>query len=227
MLYYLADLIVEPVTKLNICTHIVIWADKYIGRPNSYEKLISMFWQTTKFSFPPHTEDADTMARSYMINFHDVFEPIMTVDTIEGCIRLLKRYAEKHKIFLITSGSFGCELIPSISSEDWNIASVYVFCGNLGAHVEWAWDFTNIVQMFDHEDTLLCRLARDISRYYIQLGNTYRDLADHTSALTCFQYAKTLRLRADFMEPDSPTKAYSIEYIRELDTLICQCTRSN
>ncbi len=48
------------------------------------------------------------------------------------------------KIFLITSGSYGCDLMKEVHDVE-ILNSVYVYCFNVEKHSKWAADFSKII----------------------------------------------------------------------------------
>ena len=206
--------------RVHVCTHIVIWLDQHIGKVDQCTDLKQIFSRIASPEIISGIDDPDIMHASSWRNFSDVMGPIIYVDTIDGCLQHLSNYALDKRIFLITSGFLGRSLLPIVKRLYPAIESVYVFCFNIMPNREWAIEFEDRLQMFDHEMHLLCRLTRDISRYYINLGRNYESESNCTSALACFQFAHTLRLRADLMDHDSSTKGYSNDRTRELNAFI-------
>jgi hypothetical protein len=73
-------------------------------------------------------------------------------------------------------------------------------------HRDWASEYVECLQMFDHQVDLLVRLMRDISDYFIQQGKAYLNLEDAHNALKYFKHAWNLETRAnekDKMKPNT------------------------
>ena len=95
---------------------------------------------------------------------------------VNKCIRYIE--SEKiQNIFVIVSGSFVKELIPTIYPFD-HVLQIYIFCGFMGALTDWAIDFIDKLSMFDHGDDLLERLWMDLSSKLDQQAAFYHRQAD-------------------------------------------------
>ncbi len=79
-------------------------------------------------------------------------------------------------VFLIVSGSFGSQVVPLIYVCE-HIHQIFLFCGSIAAHTNWAIDYTDKMLMFDHEDDLLRRLFKESEEYLRQQAQLYIEQA--------------------------------------------------
>ena len=96
-------------------------------------------------------------------------------------------YIESHsmqRIFLIVSGSLARTLVPQVYDNE-HLKQIFVFCGSIKAHVDWAVDYTEKLLMYEHPDDLLERLWREMEQDFRQ------------QAADCIQQANVLKERAD------------------------------
>ena len=65
------------------------------------------------------------------------------------CQRFIERGSESEnkRCILIVSGSLGKELVPDIHSCD-NLISIYVYCGNIEFHRQWANKYYKVTYHF-------------------------------------------------------------------------------
>ncbi|CAF0947996.1 unnamed protein product [Rotaria sp. Silwood1] len=122
--------------------------------------------------------------------------PVITVSTSEEAFREIENHSEA-KIFFISSGSLGKDMVPKIVRQYPLMHSFYIFCFKMTKHADWALDYTNCLQMFDHPIDLLVRLMRDISTYFIEQGKLYLEVNDPHNALKYFKHAWNLETRAN------------------------------
>jgi hypothetical protein len=100
--------------------------------------------------------------------------------------------------------------------------------------MEWEEQHELKLKMFRFHTNLLLRLTRDISYYFIQRGQTFLDADLPQNALTCFNHAKTLEIRANIREkiqtnsnndePTSPLPDFRdrLDLLEGDDGLICR-----
>ena len=67
---------------------------------------------------------------------------IKTFTDADQCIAFLKQMKDRN-IFLITSGTFGKSVVPTIHNVP-QIKVVFIFCGNKSYHEQWAKDWSKI-----------------------------------------------------------------------------------
>jgi len=131
--------------------------------------------------------------------------PVITVGTPNEAIEEIGNYPGA-KFFFISSGTLGKDMVPKIVQEYPFIHSFYIFCFKMVNHRDWASEYVECLQMFDHPVDLLVRLMRDVSDYFIQQGKAYLNLDDARDALKYFKHAWNLETRAnekDKMKPNT------------------------
>jgi len=129
--------------------------------------------------------------------------PVITVGTPDEAIKLIEDYPGA-KIFFISSGSLGKDMVPKIVRQYPLIHSFYIYCFKMVNHCGWASEYDSCLQMFDHQVDLLVRLMRDISGYFIEQGKIYLKHNDANSALKYFKHAWNLETRANVKDKMKP-----------------------
>jgi hypothetical protein len=105
---------------------------------------------------------------------------------INSCLEFLQTNQDK-PIFFILSGSFGSKIVPSVYEFN-HIHQIYLFCGSIASHRDWALDYSDKMLMFDHEDDLLRRLFKEIEEYLRQQAQLYIE-----QAKSCKDRAESLK----------------------------------
>jgi hypothetical protein len=136
---------------------------------------------------------------------------LIAVTTMEQCLAVINKHYHK-KIFLITSGSIGQDLVPRVREQYPYVENIFVFCSNIRSYVDWALDFTDNLLIFNFHNDLLSRVVYDIGMYYMQKGIVFSDSDDYPRALYYFYIAKKLVMRANFIfQPYFPFSLTTIE----------------
>ncbi|CAF0724889.1 unnamed protein product [Adineta steineri] len=182
----------------------IIWLDAHIGLPTECQGLKTLFQADlapAAAQFPVPVDPIDAM----ICSIREFGASISFASTIEDALQLIdaNSYYQK-KIILITSASFGKQIIPEIQERDFSIHSYYIFCGNMTSNVEWALEYFENgmkIQMFDFEIDLLIRLSRDLSDALIEQGKILLNNNPQV-ALNYFECAHTLAEKA--VERDTP-----------------------
>ncbi|CAF3816297.1 unnamed protein product [Adineta steineri] len=184
--------------------HFIIWLDQHIGQRDEYNKLKRSF---TRAMNPTNrlyesTLENDDIDRSIRLNaplfvqLDDVEFMFQAFNDIEKCFDTIEKNLDK-RIFLITSGSKGKFLIPSLvihfpkifKEGNW----MYVFCANMNMVQvgdikptnAWAMHYLDRILMFDHEDNLLARMVLDMASYFTTKAN---DLKNNQRYKDAYQY---------------------------------------
>jgi hypothetical protein len=150
--------------------------------------------------------------------------PVVTARTADEAIKLIESYPDA-KIFFISSGSLGKDMVPEIVRRYSLIHSFYIFCFKMVDHCGWASEYVECLQMFDHPVDLLVRLMRDISEYFIKQGEQFLRDKDPHNALKYFQHSLNLEKRAnerDKMKPNTKNSGKPLvqpDFRRNLDLL--------
>jgi hypothetical protein len=150
--------------------------------------------------------------------------PVVTARTSKEAIELIGNYPEA-KIFFLSSGSLGKDMVPKIVNQYSFIHSFYIYCFKILNHRDWALEYLDCLKMFDHPIDLLVRLMRDISEYFIEEGEKFLNDNDPHNALKYFNHAWNLEKRAnekDKMKPNTKSTEkppVQHDYRRHLDLL--------
>jgi hypothetical protein len=185
--------------------HVTVWIDKYIGVANSYEGFKTKFddnIQVLKTNNPLESEiDDDSMLcadQDMLKKLSDDIYCLKYFSTIEKGLEYIRANPGK-RIFFISSGSIGKEVVPQIVDLP-QIKGIYIFCGNISAHTGWAGDYVdNISAMLEHQDNLLERLTRDIAEYVEKKGDDYQKKDAKLPARNCYAWAKKLLIRGKML----------------------------
>ena len=121
---------------------------------------------------------------------HDQHEYVKIFADSQSCVTFIQSEIHK-KIFFILSGSFGSEVVPIVYDLQ-QVQQIYLFCGTILSHVNWAIDYTDKMYMFDHENDLLERLYREVeaflrerANFYLQQANLFRDRVQNFTQGSC------------------------------------------
>ncbi|CAF1540501.1 unnamed protein product [Adineta ricciae] len=72
--------------------------------------------------------------------------------------------SDDRAVFLVTSGSLGRILVPLIHNTD-QIIGIYVYCANVGTHIQWAQRYVKIYGIFNEKNTLFTKLIQDLESF--------------------------------------------------------------
>ena len=199
-----------------ILDHIIIWLDAYIGDPEKYVTLKRAFISNIDphFEMPTTTTERDLpnllrTNEACRIAFGDGQFLLLCFTNLEDCYNAFQEY-RNYKVFFITSGSLGQDIIPRIMTNFQDIFTdqvtqepsntIYVFCGAMVDHAEWALEYYQHVQMFDHEADLLARMTLDAATYFRTRGERLRDANELGDALRYYNWSRTLYLNYERLE---------------------------
>jgi hypothetical protein len=181
--------------------HVTVWIDKHIGVENSYAGIKTKFndnIQVLKSNNCAEDEiDDESMlcANPAMLkNLADEVYCLKYFSTVEKGLEYIRDNPEK-KIFFVSSGTIGKIIVPQIANLS-QIQGIYIFCGNISHHTEWAGDYDDkISAILEHQDNLLERLTRDIAKYVEDKGDQYKKDDSILKARNCYAWAKKLLSR--------------------------------
>ena len=200
----------------------IIWYDLHIGKKGECEamKMDFIMKLIETAALPPSRYDPEIDGCAMQTRHHG--PPISYFDDEERLLQALEARTLLRKVYFITSGSLGKEIVPKIGEAKLKVYEYYIFCGKMMEYTEWAQECREDglrIKMFDFETDLLIRLARDISRELIKEGKQLLNSGHPQSALTYFKYARAIADRANDVEtvrcrdPHNP----SIEHKLQLD----------
>ncbi|CAF3854070.1 unnamed protein product [Rotaria sp. Silwood1] len=195
--------------------HLILWLDQSIGVSGEYIHLKKAFTSNTD----PHRQawtmltDQDyhnlmRIGSPLSVQFEGIDFLLQAFDNEEDCLRAFDKHEEK-RIFFITSGSMGKDIVPKIMEKYSHVftdpvtkepySSIYVFCHNIALQVDWGFDYIDYVKMFNFDSDLLEHLVKDIALYFIEQGKRFHGNNNHRLALERFQWAKKLWHQYDKM----------------------------
>ncbi|UJR34775.1 hypothetical protein I4U23_027554 [Adineta vaga] len=157
--------------------YFIIWAHRYISDPTAYHGI--------KLKFQAVLAPITGFVES----------PIIYTNNENCALDLIKKYAVEKNVILVSSGSMGHQIISHVIADNLHIHSYYILCTNIMRHIHWAVEYLQMhlnIQMFIHEDDLLVRLVRDISKEFIEEGKNLLTLNDPNAALIRFEQAWAL-----------------------------------
>ena len=200
----------------------IIWYDAHIGQKGQCHSMKTDFIVKLMESaaLPPTQHDPEIDGRAMKTTIYP--NPITFVHEEDQALELLETVSKLKKVYFITSGKLGKEIIPKILTEKISIYAYYIFCGQMSAYTEWGVECVANklnIKMFDFETDLLIRLARDMSREFIREGEKVLNLGHPRSADKYFEYAYRLAERANEREKANGDSRHhpSNEHKRKLD----------
>ena len=185
--------------------HITVWVDRFIGEDREYEKFKKTFHdQVQVLQSNNYTEkliDDESMLCTDPKMLEDLGNKYYCLEYFSApaaALKYIHNNANK-KIFFISSGTIGKLMVPELVKLP-QIQGIYIFCGSIAHHVEWATEYyENISAMLEHQDDLLTRLTRDIGKYVEKKGDEHKDNEDVLQARNCYAWAKKLYVRCTMM----------------------------
>ena len=192
--------------------HVTVWIDQHIGEENSYEKLKSKFndnIQVLKSNNDMEAEiDDDSLSYTnpdLLKKLSDEVYCLKYFSTVDKGLEFILGNSQK-KIFFVSSGTIGKIIVPQIADLP-QIQGIYIFCGNISNHTEWAGDYADkITAMLEHQDNLLERLTRDIAEYVEKKGDEHKSKDDILQARNCYAWSKKLLVRGKMLGDTGLTK---------------------
>ena len=188
----------------------IVWLDSHIGVKGEHLKMKMDFQvKLVETAAVPPLERDPAFDDILLVNSgHRT--PITFVDNSNQALEVIEELSKRHRIFFITSGRLGKEIIPRIHEEELKVYRYYIFCGAMIDHVDWIMDYVdkgiNIVAL-DFELDLLIRLARDMCREFIEEGKKLLNVGHAAMALKYFEYALSLGDKAYNLDlPKDPQK---------------------
>jgi hypothetical protein len=171
--------------------HMIIWLDITIGDREAYIHLKDAFSTTNdpKNETPVKLVDSDyeellRIERPKRVNFEGVWFLLAAFTSVERCVECFEQNQHK-RILFITSGSIGQTAVPIIlerfrhtftdPATDEPYDSIYVYCHNIEYQINWALDYREYIQIFNHDADLLVRMIRDIANYFVMIGKRLLD----------------------------------------------------
>lgn len=178
--------------------HITVWVDVYIGEDQNCEGLKDKFdanlqvLRTNNYAENEMNDDAMLLADQNMLaKLKEDAYCLKYFSSIDRALDFIRQCQDK-RIFFISSGTIGKKIVPHIAELP-QIHGIYIFCGNISHHTQWAGEYVDYISaMLDHQDDLLERLTRDIAVYLDKKGDRHRQNESMIAARNC--YAWSLKL---------------------------------
>ncbi len=206
--------------------HMIIWLDLTIGQTDACIHLKDAFSTSNdpKNETPVKLVDRDyeellRIERPKRVHFEGIWFLLAAFKNVERCIECFEQNQHK-RIFFITSGSIGQTAVPIIlerfrqiftdpvTDEPYN--SIYVFCHNIEYQMNWALEYSEYIQIFNHDADLLVRMIRDIADYFFMIGKRLldEDPPNNAAAYHRLSWAHELYQRYKNMEHVSLKKEF-------------------
>ncbi|CAF1116252.1 unnamed protein product [Adineta steineri] len=193
--------------------HVTVWIDKHIGTENTYESIKTKFHdniQVLQSNNPTENEiDDESMLcadQAMLKKLSDQVYCLKYFSTPEKGLEYIRTNSKK-KIFFISSGTIGKTVVPEIADLP-QIQGIYIFCGDISKHTEWAIDYTTqISAMLEHQDDLLERLTRDIALYLETKGDQHKNEQGLLEARNCYAWAIKLLKRGKMLGDNNTAKS--------------------
>jgi hypothetical protein len=202
----------------------IVWLDQNIASPDCC-KLLKKAFATTTNPEDKILTSIDELDISNLIRDNSTYEESSFFEIpfnfklfshVEPCLTFLLENAGKKRIFFITSGSLGEDIVPRILTDHQEIFkdektgkfyedSIYIFCADMVKHGQWAIDYIDLdcIKMENDDQSILARLTRDIAKYFISQGKEFlqnkNDLISLKKALKYFTWSKELFHKAQFV----------------------------
>lgn len=205
---------------IEIPNHFIVWLDQHISQETECVLLKKSFFMAMNptsglFERNLTVNDIDSSTRlevPILIQLDEVKFMFQAFDNVEKCFEAIEKNLDK-RIFLITSGSKGKILVPSLVNnfrrtfvkEYW----MYVFCANMNMSAvngaapptnTWALEFRDRVVMFNHQDFLLVRMVIDIAKYFSKTADDLEKNQDLHNARQYYHWSKQMYQRFGTME---------------------------
>ncbi|CAF0806795.1 unnamed protein product [Adineta steineri] len=208
--------------------HMIVWLDENIASPDHYHDFKKVFATTTNPESTLQESLVDVDINNLIhddvtrrdTSFLNVPFPFILFDSIDPCLAFLQKNAGEKRIFFMTSGDLGQHIVPAILNNHQSIFqdkngnlyedSIYIFCANMTAHIEWARQFLDFccIKIITDDRQMLARLTRDIAKYLSSKGEeelSNNNLSAITLALQYFSWAHNLYQQADKVRPGYPS----------------------
>ncbi|CAF3301109.1 unnamed protein product [Rotaria sp. Silwood2] len=93
------------------------------------------------------------------------------VDTQDSCVSYIRTKCTNYRVFLITSGVFGRNIVPLIHDLP-QVYGIYVYCANVFYHQQWAKLHYKVRVVCNHDDLYLVpQFAADVAQANNDWGN--------------------------------------------------------
>lgn len=205
---------------IEVPNHFIIWLDQHIALETEcilLKKSFVMAMNPTSGLYernltPDDIDESIRLDVPVLIELDRVKFMFQAFDNVEKCFETIEKNLTK-RIFLITSGSKGKILIPSLVINFPNTFvseyRMYVFCANMNMIAvagaapptnAWALNFLDRILMFDHQDFLLARMVIDIAKYFFKMAGDLENSQDLHNARQYYHWSKQMYKRFETMD---------------------------
>jgi len=204
--------------------HLTVWVDRYVGEKGSYVKMKEKFKNNIQPLNTWTTEEEETnvimplavIDPAVLENLKDKAYCLKVFSNENESLKFINENRDK-KIFFVTSGTMGKIMVPLIVDLP-QIHGIYIFCSNISYHTSWAMEYAEkITSILEHQDDLLLRLTKDISKYLQEKGDIHMAQKNMLKAKNCYAWATKLILRGKDLGDTTYRK--SLEIINRLTDL--------
>jgi len=123
--------------------------------------------------------------------FRRIAYPLYTFTTADDFDNFILNQNNQTSIFLIVSGTLGRDILRRIKDFS-SIIQIYIFCGNIAAHMHWAFDYIEKIIMLDIDGDLIIRLTHDISGYLANVARENELQGNYERAIGLLDWANWL-----------------------------------
>lgn len=134
----------------------------------------------------------------------------------DRCKKYVEEDCANKRVFFITTGSLGKDVVPQIHSLP-QIYAIYVFCSDLKWHLPWAQSYNKVRVVCNDDDRyLIPQLAVDVAQANIDWGNAHLQKGNREEAKKKFNKALE-NLNGDFKYIIKPDAAMIMEAKNKLE----------
>ncbi|UJR12342.1 hypothetical protein I4U23_016519 [Adineta vaga] len=168
--------------------HMIIWLDRKINKPSSYENLKNAFLliseelQSKNQSNLIEGRSEKACFTNYTLSVTIATVPCLLeiFSSFRDCLECFQRNINK-RIFFITSNTMGRLIVPLIMENPKKMfdpliyglrLSIYIFRDNFEEQLDWAFNYRNHIQLFTFDDNLFMRLLRDMADSHLSIGKS-------------------------------------------------------
>ncbi len=177
---------------------------EYLRSSKTYDKDINNLIRTNDITASNDFYLDERIRKTYM--FTDVNE----------CLCFIQNNPTLGKIFFITSGRLGAEIVPRIYDNN-SIYMIYILAIYMAPHIDWAINYDGKLKMFDNELDLLSRLTRDIAFYYE--SKSRNNAVSPRTILVYLYWAKRLLANADMVDKKTTPSRHFLEIEKRITDL--------
>ncbi|UJR31250.1 hypothetical protein I4U23_018752 [Adineta vaga] len=134
----------------------------------------------------------------------------------ERCVKYIQDECANKRVFFITSGSLGRDIVPKMHDLP-QVYAIYVYCADLKFHLTWARSYSKVRVICNDDDRYLVpQLAVDVAQANVDWGNAHFQKGNREDAKK--KYSKALEnLNVDLKSTIKPDQAMINEVKNKLD----------